>query len=506
VACFFYLQLDLVAILSVAPSFLIYIATEFMPPSFSNTGEYLSTVLTTVTFALVSTLISAVLSLFIAFLMTDVIMPFRVVRGAVRFLMTLIRNIPVVIWAFIMVLIFGAWPIVGLMALIIATTAFLSRSYAESIQEISARKLEPMRASGVGRLATIRHGLLSEFAPAWMNWTLFALELNVRASAVLGMVGVAVGLGTTIQTQLQLRRFNEVATMALILILVVVTIEFASNFARKKIMDNTSKISPHGKELRTVPLAASVKKWMLVGGVALLFFASLRHVDLGVARFIGRLDRVPPILRLMASINFDAILPGLQQLFVSFAMGLVGLMLGGALAFVLAFLAADNIAPNKALAIAIKAFVSTIRAVPSLIFILMIVAAVGLAYTAGVVVLILSSMGYLTKAFIGTIEEQHKGLITAMRATGAGWWQIVLHGLLPAAWTGFLAWLAIRLETSVAESVTLGVVSASVGGIGALLARAERHRDFPTITTLLIIIVIGMVLLECLANHMRKRV
>jgi len=359
-----------------------------------------------------------------------------------------------------------------------------------------------MRASGVGRLAMINYGLLPEFAPAWMNWTLFSFELNVRASAVLGMVGAG-GMGAMIRTQLSWRNFNEVATMVLMFIIVVLMIEFAANWLRKKLMRDAPPPA-YDKVLRAVPMRLTSIKWTAAAVIAIILLASLWYINLDVMRFITRLDRAPVILRQMTSINGGIIFIGLRQFSVSFAMGLVGLVLGGLLAFVLAFLAAENIAPFAPLAVIIKGFVSVVRAVPSLIFILMIVAAIGLGYTAGVVGLILSSMGYLTKAFIGTIEEQHQGIITAMRATGAGWWQIILHGLMPAVLTGFLAWLAIRLETSVAESVTLGVVGA--GGIGTLLMRAELNRDFPTVTTLLLIIVVCMATLEWLTNHVRKKV
>jgi len=397
---------------------------------------------------------------------------------------------------------------VGLMALIMATTGFLSRSYAESINEIAVRKLEPMRASGVGKLAMIRHGLLPEFAPAWVNWTLFSFELNVRASAVLGLVGVGIGMGLTIQTRLTFRRFQDVATMVLILIIVVLATEFIANWMRNRFMNNVNAASsaapPKNNVLRVVPLHALIKKWFAIVVIVSVFVLCIFYIDLDVARFVGRLNRAPDILRQLMRIDIGIITTGLRQFSISFAMGLVGLVLGGLLAFMLAFLAADNIAPFKPLAMAIKGFVSIVRAVPSLIFILMIVAAVGLGYTAGVVVLILSSMGYLTKAFVGTIEEQHRGIITAMRATGAGWWQIVLHGLLPAVLTGFFAWLAIRMETSVAESVTLGVVGA--GGIGTLISRAERNRDFAALTTLILIIVICMAALEWGSNYLRRRV
>jgi len=503
IACFFYLGLDAWGLATAPFTFVRYAAANFFPPAWGNLGVYARAVLQTVAFAAVSTMISAVLSVLFALLMAEAVMPWRGVRGLARLCMTFVRNIPVLIWASILVMIFGIGSMVGLVALVLATTGFLSRSYAESINEIAARKLEGMRAAGVGTLGMIRHGLLPEFAPAFLNWTLFSFELGVRASAVLGMVGAG-GMGTLLQTQLSLRRFHEVATLVLLLIGVVLAIEFAANWLRKKVLHGGgAAVAPMAKP-RVRPLCATVRRWLAAGGLAVLFFAALHYISLDVARFVGRFARVPLILRAMAGVNTDMLLPGVRQFGVSFAMGVVGLALGGLLALVLAFLAAENIAPSRAVAALIKGFISLIRAVPTLIFILMIVAAIGLGYTAGVVGLVLSSVGYLTKAFIATIEEQPRGLITALRATGANWGQIVLHGLLPAVATGFLAWVAIRLETSVAESVTLGVVGA--GGIGTLLAQAIRRFDYPGVTVLIAIIVLGMIALEWLAGRVRRAI
>ncbi|MCL2188223.1 MAG: ABC transporter permease subunit [Defluviitaleaceae bacterium] len=486
VVCFFYLQLDAVRIFTAAPTFVSYIAVNFFPPSMVHVRIYIEAVLHTVAFAVVSVFISMVLSFIFALLMSEAIVPNAFARAVVRFFVAFLRNIPVIIWASLMVMIFGIGSMVGLIALVLATTGFLSRSYAESIQEIAAKKLEPLRASGTGKIAMIRHGLLPEFTPAWINWTLFAFELNIRASAVLGMVGAG-GMGVIIQTQLSLRRFNEVAAMVLMLVAIVLITEFAAGFIRKRLMGD-SAIASSGAT---------------AAGIIIIFLFCLQYLNLDIHRFVNRLSRAPRILRLLADINSDMIMPGLRGFAASFAMGAVGLVFGGLLALVLAFLAAENIAPCKPLSYAIKMFVSVVRAVPSLIFILMIVAAIGLGHNAGVVGLILSSMGYLTKAFIATIEEQPRGIITSMRATGASWGQIVVHGLLPAVLTGFLAWVAIRLETSVAESVSLGVVGA--GGIGTLLSRAIRTFDYPSVTVLIIIIFGCMFFLEMMVTWVRRR-
>jgi len=230
-----YLDISPWRLVTVTPSFFRYIATNFFPPSLTNIQVHTRTALYTIAFAVVGTYISALLSFIFGILMADEITPYPPVRIAIRFIMTFLRSIPVVIWASIMVFIFGIGSIVGLIALVLSTTGFLSRSYAESINEIAAKKLEPLRASGARFPEIIIHGLLPEFAPAWINWTLFTFEINIRASAILGMVGAG-GMGVVIQTNLNLRNFNEVATLVLLLITIVLCAEFLSGALRKRLL------------------------------------------------------------------------------------------------------------------------------------------------------------------------------------------------------------------------------------------------------------------------------
>jgi len=508
VLCFMYLNIDPMRLILVVPTFVGYIATNFFPPSFGNLQIYASAVLHTVAFALVGTFISGALSFIFGLLMSDTIMPFAAVRWLIRFIMTFMRNIPVVIWASIMVFIFGIGSMVGLLALLLSTIGFLSLSYAESINVIAAKKLEPFRASGVSTPKLIIHGLLPEFAPALINWTLFTFEINIRASAVLGMVGAG-GIGVLIQTHLNLRNFNEVSTLVLMIILIVLCTEFLAGIIRKRLIAGVQEdiriLQTNNKSIeniRVMPINVRIIRAFIAMAVVAIFMISIQYLNLDAVRFVARIDNFPRVMRLLLQANPSIIVPGLRAFLVSFTMGVVGLVLGGLLAFILAFLAADNIAPCKPLAIFIKVYVSIVRAVPSLVIILMIVAAIGFGHTAGVVGLAISSMWYLTKAFISSIEEQGMGAINAMRASGANWGQIVIHGLLPAVATGFFAWIAIRMETSIAESITLGVVGA--GGIGTLLSRAMRQFDYPSISVLILIIFVCMFCLEVVMKYVRR--
>ena len=231
---FNYLDVGILQIITSIPNLINFITVNFMPPNFSNISMFVDAAFDTILFAIVGTYISALLSFFFGILMADSLTPNPIVGYAVRFFISFLRNIPVLIWVSLMVFVFGIGNMVGLIGLVLATVGFLSRSYAESINEIAGSKLEAMRASGANLFQLIFHGLIPEFAPAWLNWTLFSFEINIRASAILGIVGAG-GMGILIQTNLNLRNFPQASALIIILIGMVLATEFLVNLLRRKV-------------------------------------------------------------------------------------------------------------------------------------------------------------------------------------------------------------------------------------------------------------------------------
>jgi len=494
IASFGFLNVNPLNVFASFPAFTAFFYDNFLPPNFGGWIGNVPVIISTLLFAVVGTYISAFLAFFLGILMAREMNPIGPLRGLVRFVVSFLRNVPALIWATIMVFIFGIGAMVGVLALVLVTLGFLARSYAESINEIAGTKLEAIRSGGAGYMQVLFHGLVPEFIPAWINWTLFSFEINIRVSALLGMVGAG-GLGLLIQTNLDLRSFRRAAALVLILAVLVLVTEFLVNLIRAWMeKQRTVNHPPHVQKIRGFLAAACLVSPFLI---------SVWLLDLDLALFLSRLENARRVFYLLAAFNPAALPEIVYQLAVSIALGICGLVIGCALSMVLAFLAASNITPSRSLSWAIKGMVSLIRAVPSLVLILMVVASLGFGYTSGVVGLVLSSVGYLTKAFIATIEEQDFGIIESLRATGASRLQIMLHGIFPCVRSAFLSWSSIRLESNIADSVSLGLVGA--GGVGMLVSRAVRQVNFPNLTTTILVIFAAMLLIELATSRMKYR-
>ena len=229
---FMYLEVNVMDIFTSLPRLIQFFSENFLPPNLNNFRAYMGPVIDTLLFAVVGTYISAILSFALGLLMSEQMNESPILRGGVRFFISFLRNIPILIWASLLIFVFGIGNMVGLIALILTTVGFLSRSYAESIDEIAGSKLEALQASGANCFQILVHGLIPEFIPSWINWTLFSFEINIRASAILGTVGAG-GLGILIQTNLNLRNFREATTLILILVIMVLVTEIAVSRLRR---------------------------------------------------------------------------------------------------------------------------------------------------------------------------------------------------------------------------------------------------------------------------------
>ena len=232
--CMAYLEISPSEAVKGFPAFVRFFVIKFLPASFKNIRAYVPAVIDTVLFAVEATYLSTALSFLFGLLMSDKTNPITPLRLLCRGIISFLRNVPVLVWASILVYMFGVGEIVGLLALIIATLGFLSRSYAESISEIAGSHLEALQTAGASYGQVLVHGLIPEFLPSWINWTLFSFEINIRASAILGMVGAG-GIGVLIQTNLKLFKYQEACAIILVVIVIVLLTEFMTNKIRRMI-------------------------------------------------------------------------------------------------------------------------------------------------------------------------------------------------------------------------------------------------------------------------------
>ncbi len=158
-----------------------------------------------------------------------------VVHFAVRRLLDIFRGIPVLVWALILVAAFGLGPLPGVLALAFADIPRLAKLFAEAIENIDRRQRESLQATGANSAAVIRFGILPQVLPIWLSQSLYYLEQNFRAAAVVGVVGAG-GIGFELNERIRIFAFDEVALITLLYILIVALLDEISQRLRAQLI------------------------------------------------------------------------------------------------------------------------------------------------------------------------------------------------------------------------------------------------------------------------------
>ena len=183
--------------------------------------------------------------------------------------------------------------------------------------------------------------------------------------------------------------------------------------------------------------------------------------------------------------------------------------LGTALAIVfavpIAFLAARNTTPSKALIrpLALLIIVSS-RSINSLIWALLLVAIIGPGIFAGTIAIALRSIGFVAKLLYEAIEEIDTNQVEAITATGASPAQIIAYGIVPQILPAFAGITVFRWDINIRESTVLGLVGA--GGIGLQLQASLNVLAWPQVLLILIVILIAVLISEWVSAKVRHAI
>ena len=211
------------------------------PPDFGAVIERgaVGKVFESVFIAWTGTVIAAVLSLPLAFLASNNVVP-RWVRIPIRQLFIVVRAFPELILATIFLAVVGLGPWAGALALGIASAGTLGKWSSESIEEVPLGPVEAIDASGGRWLSGVRWGILPQVFPVIVAHWLFRFEINVRASAIFGLIGAG-GIGGEISSQVQFRNWENVLAVLLMVIAMVLTIDGISGAVRRRILAGSTR-------------------------------------------------------------------------------------------------------------------------------------------------------------------------------------------------------------------------------------------------------------------------
>ncbi|MBI1495431.1 phosphonate ABC transporter, permease protein PhnE [Halocynthiibacter styelae] len=210
---------------SAAPRLGNFLARMF-PPDWSVWPEILKGLLETLRIAILGTFFAVLLSAVLGVLAAEALFPGYIWRP-VRSGLAIIRAIPLIVVAMLMVGSVGLGPLPGILAITFHATGMLAKFYAEAIDNVASGPVTALQSVGASRAQQLRWGIWPQMAPVILRDTMFRFELNLRESLVLGIVGAG-GIGLYVQTYVRSFQYDKAAAVTVAIIVLVLLSEAIS--------------------------------------------------------------------------------------------------------------------------------------------------------------------------------------------------------------------------------------------------------------------------------------
>ena len=240
-------------------------------------------------------------------------------------------------------------------------------------------------------------------------------------------------------------------------------------------------------------------------GLTLYGFLTFDYKNIVFSEAVSGSLRNMKVMFAQPRLKYTTLTGALRALLTTFSLGALATILGAVIAFFGSLMCAKNIS-NPITGNIVRCIVAFVRAVPTILWVLIFTVAAGLGSVAAVVGLTFHSAGHLIKAYSESIEEIDSGVIEALKASGASYWQIVFQAILPASISYMTAWTFLRFEINFNVAIAIGA-AAGAGGIGFDLFMAGNfYFDLRELGLITYIVVAAVILLELAATKIKAKV
>lgn len=203
------------------------------PPSFERSELLIEGFLESLKIAILATVGGVLVSIPIAFMAASNLAP-KPVYYLGRGLIVVARSFHPVIVAIIFVKAVGFGPFAGVLTLIVYSVGFVAKMLAERIEEIDHGQVEAMRSAGAGYISTLVYAVFPQIMPRQIGLTIYQLDSNLRASAVVGIVGAG-GIGSTLANAFGRYDYDFALAITMVIVGVILVSEAISGQIRKRI-------------------------------------------------------------------------------------------------------------------------------------------------------------------------------------------------------------------------------------------------------------------------------
>ncbi len=388
-------------------------------------------------------------------------------------LLVALRSIPDLTLAILCVVIVGIGPGAGMLAIAIYYGAAMGKVGGDLFLSADPAPVESLRATGAGPFTVALYGMLPLRLKDLLTYGAYDFECAMRAAVIVGAVGAG-GLGTELVSTINQYDYRHTTTLVLLLVLLIALFDAVAALVRR-----------YPALLLGFAVVGAISAWIS------------RPRMFAFSHTVNVLARMwPP--HLPEKHVFE--LPSLIAETLAIALG--GTALAVVFALPLGTLAARNLAPPF-LHFPVRRFLEFLRAVPEVVWALLLVCAAVMGPRAGMLALALHSTGVFGKLYAESIENVAPEPVMALQATGGARIAVAGFGLLPLSFPPMAIHTLFRLEWNIRAAAIVGMIGA--GGLGQALYNSQQLMFYNQTLAYLLITVALVLGVDFVNTQLRKR-
>lgn len=218
------------------PNATSWMVNKFIPDekAFTRFPKIIDRLMETALLSVAVTSIAAVMAFVFSLFGSKTLRSNGIMNQIVRMVAAFFRNVPDVVWAMLLMFSFGQNILTGFLALFFSTFGMLTRSFIETIDEVSSSCVEALDATGANFAHIVFQGVIPSSLTGLITWILYMIETNIRSSTLIGML-TATGIGYLFDMYYKRLEFGSASLVVISIVVLVIIIETVSNKLRKVI-------------------------------------------------------------------------------------------------------------------------------------------------------------------------------------------------------------------------------------------------------------------------------
>ncbi|GAC1374729.1 MAG: phosphonate ABC transporter, permease protein PhnE [Pseudarthrobacter sp.] len=470
---------------------------RMVPLDFSEPGELLRLTVLTLAIVICGTVVAAVISVPVAYWAARNTSPHPSLRWIGRAVTVLARAFPELILIIILATMFSLGSLPGILAIGLHSVGMIGKLFADAIEQIDEGPRIAIRAAGGTKIQQFVSGILPQVTPSWIATILHRNDINLRASAILGYVGMP-GLGYELSASIQRLDYKRAMAVALILFLLCVVMEIISVLIRRMILRSGHTAS--AKPTTWQRSRGALMGWTALAVIAVSVFIAQPAWGDFLTVWAVLPERIASFFPLSTGEYTWA--QAFTMLWDTIAIALAGTLIGVVLSSIIGSLAARNVAVSGPARTGARLVLLMVRGIPELILAIVLILVTGLGGSAAALALGIGTVGLLGKLLADSIEEVDPGPERALKAVGGSRAQVYFSSTLPQASPAFIGHIFYAMDANVRAATVLAVVGA--GGVGQAMFNAAQLSQYNVVATFALLVIAVVLIIEGLAVFLRK--